>query len=89
MELESEEDDPEIQLSLCASAFKSLEPKSSNDLSNIFEEYRISREVFAAKPFELLKDPNLVVKVEDRYFDGQIGIAMILSQVAFKQPLEQ
>lgn len=35
-----------------------------------------------------MADPNLVVKIDTKYFESRIGIAMIMSFIVFKRPLE-
>lgn len=82
-----DQDDPEISMSLCAGAFKNLEPKSVADLNKLFEEYVVTAETFAAKPYEIMTDPNIVIRIENRYYDAHVGLAMIMSQISFKQPL--
>jgi len=61
--------DPEIYLSSCLNAFKALEPHSIKEMTKIFEEYKISSEKFSAKPYEVMKDENLVIKIGPKFYE--------------------
>jgi hypothetical protein len=52
-----------------------------------FDEHRISFETFSKAPKDLLKDPRLVVRIEDNYYNWQTAAPFIISMLAFKQPI--
>jgi|694.fasta_scaffold145356_5 hypothetical protein len=35
----------------------------------IFEEYKINSEKFQLKPYEVMKDPNLVIKIGPKFYE--------------------
>ena len=80
--------EPQVHLSSCLKAFNMLEPHTIDDMEKIFNEYMITPDSFGAKPFDVMKDTNLVVKIGPRYFESQIGVAMIMSYIVFKRPLD-
>jgi hypothetical protein len=65
-----------------------LEPRTKEEMEKIFQEYIITPDTFGAKPFEVMQDPNLVVQIGSKYFESRVGMAMIMSYIVFKRPLE-
>jgi hypothetical protein len=49
-----------------------------------FDEHRVSFTAFSKKPHDILKDPKLVVRIEDNYYNWQTAAPFIISMLAFK-----
>ena len=74
-------------MSLCLSAFKTLEPSDYSEMQEIFDRHRINYVKMCEMPKEIIKDPNLVVQIERNFYTWEIGAPMIMSYLVFKQPL--
>ena len=48
-------------MSLCLSAFQSLEPADYAEMKEIFDKYRVHYDKMCQMPKEVISDPNLVV----------------------------
>ena len=81
------EDESEIHMSLCLNAFQSLEPKTNGEMQQIFNEYKIDYAKMNDDPVTIMKDPNLVVQIEHNFYTWQTAAPIIMSYLAFKQPL--
>ena len=46
-----------------------MEPHSIKEMTKIFEEYKISSEKFSEKPYEVMKDENLVIKIGPKFYE--------------------
>jgi hypothetical protein len=53
----------------------------------IFEEHKVTYEAFCDGHREMLADPNLVVRIEDHYYDWAAAAPSIISMLAFKQQI--
>jgi hypothetical protein len=53
----------------------------------LFEENKITYDVFCEKAHEILANPNLVVRIEDSYYDWKTAAPLIISMLAFKQAI--
>lgn len=47
----------------------------------------VSFEKFSTNPFEVLNDPNLVIRIDNDYYDWISAAPLIISMLCFKQPL--
>lgn len=56
-------------------------------MAEIFELHKIAFEDFCSNPHQILGDPKLVIKIEDQYYSWNVAAPLILSLLAFKQPL--
>ena len=83
----SEERDSEIYMSLCLGAFKSLEPGTYGEMQSIFDKHKVSYELMCDNPSEIIKDPDLVVKIESNFYPWSAAAPMIMAYLVFKQPL--
>lgn len=89
-ELEEEEEDSEIHLSRCGHLIKlvdGVQQLNESQLHLIFEEHKISYDQFSKDPQQFIADNSLVIKIEDQYYDWFKAAPLILSLLAFKQPL--
>lgn len=67
---EDEDEASEIELSLCGHLITDYEIcKGGEDVVKAFEDNRVGYEAFSTKPHELLGDPNLVIRIEDQYYN--------------------
>jgi len=66
---EDEDEATEIDLSLCGYIITSPAITGGDMILKAFDEHRISFEAFCKAPKELLKDPRLVVRIEDNYYN--------------------
>ena len=81
------DDDSEIHMSLCLEAFRGLEPKTQSEMQKLFNEFKIDYAKMCDDPVSIMKDPNLVVQIESNFYAWQTAAPIIMSYLAFKQPL--
>ena len=74
-------------MSLCLSAFKSLEPGNYAEMKEIFDRHRVHYDKMCEMPKQVINDPNLVVQIERNFYTWESGAPMIMSYLVFKQPL--
>eukprot|EP00053_Salpingoeca_punica_P018847 m.187250 g.187250 ORF g.187250 m.187250 type:complete len:904 (+) comp17518_c1_seq9:244-2955(+) len=74
----------DVALSLCGGLHKEISPES---LQPKFEQYRLTFADFNNNPL-LISDPNLVVRINDRFYNWTVAAPIIMSMVVFGQPLE-
>ena len=48
---------------------------------------KVSYEQFSMNPAAILSDPNLVIRIDDQYYNWQSAAPFIISMLAFKQPV--
>lgn len=77
-----------LKMSKCGNmiGMDSLESMSREEVDRIFEEHVISFDDFDAKP-EVLFDPNLVLKLNDKIYPYAIAAPILMSLLAFGEPL--
>ena len=56
-------------------------------MQQIFNEYKIDYAKMNDDPVTIMKDPNLVVQIEHNFYTWQTAAPIIMSYLAFKQPL--
>ena len=64
-----------------------LKDAALSEVYAIFEEYKVTYESFCERHREMLADPNLVVRIEDHYYDWAAAAPSIISMLAFKQQI--
>ena len=74
-------------MSLCLHAFNGLEPKTYREMKQLFEEFKVDYAKMNDAPLSIIKDPNLVVQIEHNFYIWETAAPIIMSSVAFKQPL--
>mmetsp|Transcript_22301 Transcript_22301/g.27373 ORF Transcript_22301/g.27373 Transcript_22301/m.27373 type:complete len:92 (+) Transcript_22301:1029-1304(+) len=74
-------------MSLCLSAFQSLQPQKYCEMRQIFEKWKVSYEKMCTLPSEIISDPDLVVSIENNFYPWAQAAPMIMSYLVFKQPL--
>ena len=77
-----EEDGNEIDISLCGNLIAGASP---SDIYSLFEKNKVTFEQFCEGHTDILADPNLVVRIEDHYYDWKTAAPSIISMLAFKQ----
>jgi len=73
---------PEIAMSLCGG----LRQPEMTVPQDKFLQHMISYDELCRQP-NLLSNPNLVIKIEDKYYNWQIAGPMVMSALAFQRPL--
>ena len=87
-ELEGEDEyENDVELSLCSHLIS--EETKLEEINNIFEANRIAFENFSTKPLDVLADPRLLIKIEDKLYNWQAAAPLILSLLAYKKPLPE
>ena len=56
-------------------------------MKELFNQLKVPYEDMCANPQKIMKDPNLVVQIERNFYTWENGAPMIMSYLAFKQPL--
>ena len=74
-------------MSLCLSAFHQLQPTTYVEMRQIFDQWKVPYEKMCAMPAEIMSDPDLVVQIENNFYPWAQAAPMIMSYLAFKQPL--
>ena len=74
-------------MSLCLHAFKGLEPKSYREMKELFDEFKVDYAKMNEAPLSIIQDPNLVVQIEHNFYTWEAAAPIIMSYLAFKQPL--
>ena len=74
-------------MSLCLEAFKALEPTRYCEMKELFDQFRVPYETMCSRPQQIIRDPNLVVQIERNFYTWENSAPMIMSYLAFKQPL--
>ena len=74
-------------MSLCLHAFKGLEPKTYREMKQLFEEFKVDYAKMNDAPLSIIQDPNLVVQIEHNFYTWETAAPIIMSYLAFKQPL--
>lgn len=73
-----------IQMSLCGG----LKGTDSVISAETFGQYLLTYDDFQNDPFNVLTNPNLVIKMNGTYFKWQVAAPLILSHVVFQRPLD-
>lgn len=81
---DSEETQSDADISLCGH----LVGKSS-DLNQVFAENKVSFKDFKKNPWEILSNPNLMVRIENKLYDYQSAIPIIISELVFQRDIEE
>jgi len=76
----SKQEDSELEMSLCGGLIGGCE-----DLETLFDENKVSFEVFSEDPWKIIGNPNLMFKIEGKLYNVESGIPLILSILAFNQ----
>lgn len=84
---EEEDEESEIDISLCGHLISDPTIAGGEYIVKYFEENRIPYEAFCERAHEILADPNLVVRIEDSYYDWKTAAPLIISMLAFKQAI--
>jgi len=71
----------QVSLSLCR--YEISEESSDLEVVRIFMKHKIPYEVFTNNFDEILKHPNLIIKIHDGLYNPDIGIPQIISLLAF------
>ena len=69
-----------VAMSLCGGI--SSEKGVDNEL---FEKYFISFEKFSSSP-DILSDPNLVVRINSKYYSWRVAASILMSRICFNEP---
>lgn len=78
---EDEREEAEVEMSLCAHLWE------EGDKTQVFEKNRVSFEVFARAPWDVIDDPNLLVRIGNKVFTKDEAIPMILSLITYKKEI--
>lgn len=62
---------------------------NEEELENIFQRMKIKREEFLSNPFNFIGNKNLVVKIDDQYYNHLNGIANLLSLKIFNSKINE
>ncbi len=81
---EDEDEASEIDISLCGHLIKDASITGGEYILRVFDEHRVTFEAFCQRPQELLHNPNLVVRIEDQYYNWETAAPFIISMLAFK-----
>ena len=74
--------DSPVAMSLCGGL--SLDKNIENDL---FEKNLITFERFSNSPDILLSDPNLVVRINGKFYNWRVAAPILMSRICFNEPL--
>lgn len=78
-------EDKQIELSLCAHLIKiDMDPHIINE---IFNRHNVSFSTFCKSPHLILNHKNLVIRVENKIYEGNVALPQILSVLAFNKEL--
>lgn len=80
--LEEEEEEKPVELSLCAHL---INEKNEDDLTEIFNAYKVTYEKYCKDPFKILMSPHLLVKIEDHLYEWKIAAPLLISKLVFQQ----
>ncbi|KAJ3636316.1 hypothetical protein Zmor_008810 [Zophobas morio] len=69
-----------VDLSLCKSILMGM--SASEEVATTFDQRRLSFNTFSANP-NVLKDPELVVRIANNYYDWEVASVIIMSKLAF------
>lgn len=85
---EDGEEASEIELSLCGHIITDSDQITGGEqVLQAFEDYKVSFEHFCKNPHALLCDARLVIRIEEQYYNWQTAAPIIISLLAFKQPI--
>ncbi len=82
---QEEEEEEDVALSLCGNQI----PVNSGhrELREIFEKNKVAFSEFSKNPLRVVNDPHLLIRVEDKLYDWKTAAPLILSLLAYRQPL--
>lgn len=75
----------QIELSLCAHLIH--EKMEKHKVSEIFNQNKISFQMFDKNPYKILQNENLLIKIGKKIYDSHIGLPQIVSLLAFNEEL--
>jgi len=81
------EEDSEINISLCLGAMVRQKPDTLQLMASIFNQHKVSYDQLSDYAKDIISSKDLVLQIEDSYYDWETGAPMLLSYLVFKQPL--
>jgi phosphatidate phosphatase LPIN len=83
-EEEEQEEESQVELSLCKHLIS-----PSVDLNSIFEANKVPFAEFSSDPWAIINHPNLMVRIEDKLYEWNEALPLILSLLIYKRPLNE
>jgi phosphatidate phosphatase PAH1 len=74
-----EPEEAEVEMSLCAHLWDGKD--------QVFQANRVTFEDFARSPWEIIENPNLLVRIGNKLFTKEEAVPMILSLIVFKKEI--
>jgi len=79
-----DEDESDLELSICAHL---LNENNEHEITEIFAKNRVRYDQFCEDPYKILSNKNLLLRIEDQIFDWRTAAPLVVSHLAFRQPL--